>query len=495
MLLELRDYQQDAVQRAEDFFRSASRGDRLLFSAPTGTGKSVVELALLTGDRYIVTPRLEIVAGMLEKLGVEVPASDEKIAQAGQERGIWTPIRLRNKLVRGEVPQPSGLVFDEVHHAEADSWGELIALSGNPPCVGFTASPFRGTPRGTSALRKEWGEPVLLITLRDAVRRGYCALPTCRIVPLVDDDIIKVTSTGEFDVRSATETCASRVGEVVKMIGGFWDGTTYDRPTMLAVPSTEAVGLFVDALRAAGYSACGITADSSRADRQSGFRDCIGRQTALVQINVVSEGVDLPIRRLVDMKPMLSPVAWVQQFGRITRPGGESEYICCNRNLLRHAYLLEGLLPVAVIKENGGFEKASSRAAVRAIGFEAVGRFKAAELPFLGGITGHMYCLSTCEGTKVTEYAILTHPLHPTAFCAKRIRSAGQFGPKWEPLDRIPEIDAGFSSLPASPMSEKQAAWWKRSAAHYGLDPDAKVTRKSFAALPVLANCGVKFNV
>lgn len=492
---ELRDYQETGRQRAEAFFNSASPGDKLLFSAPTGTGKSVIELALLTGGRYIVTPRLEIVAGMLEKLGVEVPESDEKIAELGQSRGIWTPIRLRNQLAKGDVTQPTGLILDEIHHGTSDSWEEFIILAGNPPCVGFTASPFRGTPRGTAALRGAWGEPVNLIQLSEAVRRGYCALPRCSIVPLVDDDVIKVTSSGEFDVKSATAECTSRVGEVVKMIGGFWDGTTYDTPTMLAVPSTEAVGLFVSALSSSGFAARGITADSSRADRQTAFRDCLARRAVLVQINVVSEGVDLPIRRLIDMKPMLSPVAWLQQFGRITRPGGESEYICCNRNLLRHAYLLEGLLPVAVVKENGGFEKPSSRSAVRAIGFEAVGRFKAAELPFLGGVTGHMYCLSTCEGTTVTEYAILCHPLFASAFCAKRIRSSGQFGPKWEPLSAIPEIDAGFASLSASPMSEKQAAWWKRSAAHYGLDPDARVTRKSFAALPVLANCGVKFNV
>src|SRR5262249_51653183 len=62
--MNLRDYQQAAVRDAIAFLNAG--GERRCYAAPTGSGKSVIELAVLDAfpGGVLVTPRLEIIAGM-----------------------------------------------------------------------------------------------------------------------------------------------------------------------------------------------------------------------------------------------------------------------------------------------------------------------------------------------------------------------------------------------------------------------------------------------
>lgn len=771
--MQLRDYQQRAVDDAEAFLSTAARGDRRLYSAPTGTGKSVIELALLKEGRYLVTPSLEIIAGMLRKMGRDAPEQEEALATAAQAEGIWTPIRLRNRLAEASVPQPDAMILDECfvagtlvegipieeihvgqvlstgvvtrvfcnrapaelyfvrvagrelvstaghpyftnrgwvdaenlspgdfvlcdlsakfrvaesvpdspssrwpkhillgdlssetfvyhdvenesevrfrendrpesdagegdsaegvsvaqgdrapasdsrreretdprpagescrsdpgkragtrdtdeyekrlripdrlqsgyrlagptprdrsgrqqpphagassagseegrpltwarvdsievhergrserfasmcpdnrvynlevegshtyfvegvlvhncHHESSDSWQDFATLAANPPCVGFTATPYRGAPAERKKFRETWGEPHQILSLADSVRLGYSSLPKLSVAALLDDDKIKINPNGEFNVESANALIDSRIEDACILIQKYHP---FDRPTMLAVPSTEIVSLFLVELRKLGICCVGVTADTSRKDREAAFAQCLNEGVLLVQIKVVSEGVDLPIRRLIDLKPTLSPVAWLQQFGRITRPGGSSEYICCCRNLFRFAYLLDGLVPPSfVATEAQAFGDFSSRSALRSVGLEALGRLKATVLPFADGCQGTMYAVSTVESGRVIEYTIITHPAYPDPICARRTRGVGSFTDcRWEPLASIPIIEAGFASIPARRMSEKQEAWWKRDAGRYGLDASAAVNARSFQALPVLANLRRRF--
>jgi hypothetical protein len=191
---------------------------------------------------------------------------------------------------------------------------------------------------------------------------------------------------------------------------------------------------------------------------------------------------------------MLSPVRWLQQFGRITRPtDNPPHYVCTNRNLLRHAYLLDGCLPPAVVAEAAAaFGGLGKRAAARVIGLESLGRLKGVELPLRDGQTALAYCVSAVQGTQVREYAVIVHPAKADPIWATRTRvratesMPATYG-KWKACP-APEGLVGYSSVPPSPLSEKQAAWWKRSAGLYGLDPTATVTRKNFVALPVLSD-------
>lgn len=490
-------FQELAVDHASGFLAGAKPGERQLYASPTGTGKSFMELgvqARVPGS-WILTPKVEIVAGLLSKQGLDVgELSEDALFALAAEHRISTVVRLRNRLLQGGLETPVAIIVDEAHHETAETYQQIDLLCGLAPAVGFTASPYRGTPRSTAAFRQRWGEPVWILTYPEAVARGVLSFPTCRIVPVLDDDEVAV-SNGEFVVKEVEDATRSAFDRIAGIITPFYDGSSWDRPSMLAVPSVD-IALSLARFLPASVAVIGTT---PHRERVAAFESMVNRRTLLVQVAVVGEGVDLPIRRLVDLSPAISPVKWVQQFGRITRPvrPGElpPEYVCCNRNLLRHAYLLDGCLPPSIIADGQKFFGAGKRAGMRVVGLEGLGRFKGVEVPFAGGVEGLCYSLSSYEGGKLREYFALAHPAKEEVLWARRESGSKSDGTrsygKWsrcEPPDGV----EGFQSVRPSEVSAKQSAWWTRSAEFYGLDPTAKVSRKNFAVLPVLSDLGVR---
>lgn len=523
---------------------SPSPGAGKLYSSPTGTGKSVMELMALAAlpASLIITPKLEIVAGMLQKLGYpseQLAVSADKLADTALAERIITPIRARNLLARGEFPfAPEVLVVDEAHHDLAETYALIEAYLPHCIRIGLTATPFRGTPRGTADYLKRWGDEVTqVLTLPQAAVRGLFAVPSVEVWPLVDDDRIEVAN-GEFKGVAATSAVRSTLGALVEQCRTFMmcldsgyfqevgnPDAPWDKPTLFAVPTTDNVRDLAERLNAAGLPAAGVTQDTPRKERETLFARCVARKLALVQIDVISEGVDLPIRRLIDLRPTLSPVRWLQQLGRITRPvksgGSTSEYIVCCRNLERHSYLMEGLLPpIAVATAQKAFPKPTTRAVSRAVGFEGLGRFKPAEITLADGTIGQMlslyatYRTDACNvddgtgavagvaggtGFRKVDYAVLLHPCvsAPLVACRESTRN-GDGTVAWGRWRRLPDIPvnlSGFQSSTAGDLSDKQRDWWKRAAEPHGLDPTAKVTRRTFACLPVLRDTRTQFRV
>lgn len=470
-------FQKAAVDHAINFFNEASTGDKQLYAAPTGVGKSIIELLVQQrfADCWIVTPRQEIIDGMFAKGAID---------------RISTPIKLRNRLLDGTQEPPGKLIWDESHHQTADSYQQIELLTGLAPAIGYTATPYRGSPRSTAEFLKHWGEPLWLITYREAAQMGYISVPRYNMLPLVDDDEIEIVN-GEFVVESCEEKTIDRLDDLANHCKQ-WYSDKWDRPTIFAFPSSKICHEFARRMPAVRT----VSAETPPSERTEIFAQTVSREVALAHINVVTEGVDLPLRRLVDCSPMMSPVKWLQQLGRITRPTTERpEYICTNRNLLRHAYLLDGLVPPASIAEAeqilGHSERATSH---KSIGLEAIGRFKPSTVKTVSGITCHVYCMSVVHEDKVVEYAALAHPAYSPMW-AVRVHTKKEDGTrdwgKWVPSE-APESLRGFSSIPAREISEKQRAWWKRSATTRGVvgDPD----RKSFVVLPLLFDLNMRLS-
>ena len=481
------------------------------FTLTHNSGKSAAMRALQAAVRAgglecaILTPSLEIVRGFLGPLA-PADASDEALAAAGAAAGVTTHTRLQNAVLRGEATIPDVLLVDEVHHwIEGNSVpATLFAVAPESVWIGFTATPFRGTPQGTHDLRSQWGEPQILLTLPDAIREGFCSLPKMRVVPLVDDDQVKVAN-GEFVAKSASAAVSSRIGALAGLIRDL-----PKRPTVVAVPSTEVAGLLVEELDREGVDACAILQHTKPQDRLAAFDRCRRGTTVLVQIRVVSEGVDLPwLRQLVDARPVVSPVAWVQQLGRIMRPAGGGpddapEYICVCRNLERHAYLLGGVLPRSAIRQaQEAFPTPSSRAGSRGVGLESLRRFKAIPLPLADGLTAHMYSLFAPHGEGqapgCTELVSIVDPAGSVVTAARTVTYAPEGEPRgygpWTRLDEPPADLTGYATAQRhDPFSDKQREWWAKDAARVGLDPHAvgSLKRRQFGALPLLLKLHVR---
>jgi hypothetical protein len=311
--------------------------------------------------------------------------------------------------------------------------------------------------------------------------------------------------------KAASAACLSRVEALAELVdtryadaGGTTPaGETVTRfvatPTCISVPSSEVAGALVEALDRRGIEAHWVSQDTPAVLRARAYDRARGHGAVIVSIKVLAEGVDLPwLRRLVDARPTMSPVAWVQQLGRVMRPGPQRpHYVCVCRNLERHAYLLSGAVPrEAFALAQAAFGAPSKRGGVRALGLEALRDFKAIELPLAGGATGYMYMLYTADRERgiTTEYVAILDPTHEEPIVASRQNVLRPGEPaKWGvyaacavPLD----LDGFATSGHRGECSPAQVDWWQRSAERHGLDPGAAragLSRRAFAALPVLS--------
>jgi hypothetical protein len=498
-----------------------------LFSAPTNTGKSLCELMFLQAfpNSILVTPRLEIIAGMLDKLGHYVDdLTDKQLIDISWQYGIITPVRLRNILAKGELSfQPSYICLDEAHHSLAESWEDLHMYLNGCPVIGLTATPYRGTPKGTKKFREQWGNKVHeIISLKDSVKQGYFHIPKTVMWPLVDDDTIDVTN-GEFNVTKADEVIIDRIKALVNRctVSRFYckNSKLWDKPTIFSVPSTETAIQLTNELNNAGLATSVVIQSTPRKLRRNIFQKLVNCSTAIVQIDVVSEGVDLPVRRIVDIRPTMSPVKWIQQVGRIRAVPDDPtppEYICCCRNLERHAYLMEGHLPNSSVKEaQEAFGDClpsandptkfdynlTKRMGVRAVGLEGLGRFTYSHVQLLNGLWCITYNLVHVDGFSRNEYYVLVHPNFPEPVYGIKTSTVDQSTNEmkwghWRVIESIPDLK-GCSTLQIKNeefLSEKQRNRWTEDAERLGLNPHQQVTNRKLQSLFFLRNTGLRFS-
>jgi superfamily II DNA or RNA helicase len=553
----LRPYQTRGVVDAVEFVAHAREGSTApklrCYTAPTGTGKGTLQLALLKAlraeglDAWILTPSLEIVRGFLERLEVDTSGSSAKLAKTAFEYGIATGTRFINRVVKGEILVPDAIIIDEVHEfVEKNSIPETILnVVGDIPLIGYTATPYRATPRETKAFRDLWGEPIVLLTLKEAIKEDYLAFPQFSIWPLIDDDQVRVTR-GEFSARSLASATLSRLADLAKLVANFlfwvsgtpepgvkpdklrvtddpeldldtlcsglidlYDATNkrFDKPTMVSVSSTSVAHDLADRLvRQWRVPAFAVTQKTKAPIRARIYQACQEGRAALIQISVLTRGADLPgMRRLIDAQPTMSPVRWIQTIGRVMRPGDvPSEVIVTNRNLERHSYLLSGFVPTGVVVESQqAFGGPSIRTGARELGLEPLSRFKSTRVPLEGGghATSYMVYSSDTSGT-ITDYCVVIVPGKTTPLVARRLRvpTANALKPyDYESWRRcvLPSDFTGYASAQKRPLSDKQKVWWRRSARKYGLQEDAwtQITQHQFQVLPVLRDLQVKVAV
>lgn len=501
----LRPYQAAAVTAAQAF-EAESRGklqQRKLFTAPCGTGKGTIQIATLNAfraqglDAWIVTPSIEIIKGFLERVGEDVSGSSEAVARRAYDLGITTGTRLANRMADGRTSAPDVVLVDEVHQwVGANTTPEqLWAMAPMARWIGYTATPYRASIKGTQALLEAWGEPVRLITIAEAVDAGYIVLPTFRLAPLVDDDALTIRG-GDITPTSSAKAYTDELDSLAQLCA---DSYAARIPTCVSVSNATIAKRLARQLNATGTPARVVLQETPGAERTAVYAEVQEGAAILIQIRVLSVGADLPrLRRLIDCQPTLSPVLWLQTVGRVMRsaPGKTSEnteVLVTNRNLERHAYLLEGLVPGAVVAESQDeFDGPSARAGGgRVLGFERLGKFKQlrARLAAGGFVTFYsLYAQTPGASHKWRELTIMFLPWGET-ITATRQTSPGNWG-RWE-LTHLPAEMAGFAtSKRRQSISSKQRAWWERSAGRFGLvaEDAADLSPREFQILPVLSD-------
>lgn len=491
----LHDYQENTIDRVLQFASSDSK--RLLIASPTGTGKSIMELKVLSTlpNSWMITPRVEIICDMMAKMGLQFATQKEALDKAWKYR-ITTPIKFKNQLLAGYNCEPDYLLKDEAHHDEAQSWNDIdTMLPDHTRYIGFTASPYRGRPKETAEFLAKWGEPYWSITYFDAMTRGFISMPSCRTVPLVDDDLITLNSSGQFEITEVISNTECKLTDALQIAKPWFNASGKpNKPTLISVPSSKLFTQMAEVASTLNINLNFISQATTYEQRKRMLAECRDAKVALVHIDVISEGVDLPIRNHLDLAPCFSPVKFIQRFGRGTRPGDKGEYICTNRNLERHGYLLNGCVPLAQIRQAQlAFEKPTERSGVRAFGLTSLGKLRDFKVKLVDGLTLNCYNVTQMNENNKTEYIVILHPSYgnPFWFCktSPKVGDQMQWG-KWETIEAPSKLE-GFNSAKPYSLTPNQQKMWDNNAEKHGLCKLQPINAKIFQIVAVLKDVKV----
>lgn len=473
----LRDYQQTAVKLAKQAV--LARRNCLLVS-PTGTGKSYMMIAAhqqLAYSGMILTPSVDIIEGFNRK---------------GVDTNISTPLKFLNQLRKGIVkPLPEYLFVDEAHHSIAETYKEIYTCL-PVPIVGFTATPYRGQHKQNTEFLNLFDEVHTVLTWQKAIADGYLSLPLVETIPLVDDDLLKI-SRGEFCIEELT---ADTNDKMLTGLHELQERNFFSHPVMrcITLPSVASMVYCAKLLTEELNYRCAIVQGStSRAERDEAITKARSGEVTLLQCKILREGVDLPIRLLADFSPTLSPVQFLQHFGRACRPAKAfaPKYYCFNRNIQNHGYLLADILPPLTQRQAlEAYPTRPARNLYRFPGIETFGRIKPATVFRANGEPLLLYIVQSISDKTRQQHACLIDPSKPEPYWFTRDLPDG----KWAMCNAPTELQATGSINRTSPLSEKQIDWFRKQAHRYGLMAEQELDQRVFQLLPILYNCNLRLS-
>lgn len=319
--LDLRDYQQDWVER----FVDASSG---VLVGPPGSGKTVAAMGVLEavgGETLILVPSRELAAQWREELLAHTSLERDQIGEYHGGTKNVRPVTIATYQTAGmdrhrhvfDDREWGLVVYDEVHHIPAEVARRSADLQSKHR-LGLTATPVReddkeediytlvGPPIGT-----DWD------ALFDA---GYVAEPTVEIryVPWRDDD--------------ARYEYAAESGHTRRRLAAENPAKDEEVKHLLRQHADKQALVFVDYLEqgerlAEAIDAPFVSGETRHAEREALFdRFRTGALDALVVSRIGDEGIDLPDAELAVVASGLggSRRQGAQRAGRTMRPGGQS---------------------------------------------------------------------------------------------------------------------------------------------------------------------------
>lgn len=321
MTLQLRDYQQDLLDKTFRAFRKGYR--RPLVVAPCGAGKSYIFAELIRrtkGEALILTHRQEL-KEQHEKLLRNLAVKNARVAM------IFTEA---NRL--GKYPKPELIIADEAHLSRSNSWVKVIDYY-DTYTVGMTATPVRLDGRGMGDVYDTLIEGVDVRWLIDNHRLApyeYYA-PT-----LVDTNSMR-TIAGDYVVSDLERLMNERAiyGNVIESYLRFASG---ERSICYCV-SVEHARRTADAFNSAAIRAESLSAGTPEKRRRTILEDFrAGKITVLCNVGIISEGVSIDeVSCCILLRPTESIALGIQQMMRCMRylPGKTAKIIDCVGNYTR----------------------------------------------------------------------------------------------------------------------------------------------------------------
>lgn len=298
--MQLRDYQEQALHRVRLHLREGAKS--VLLVAPTGAGKGTIAAHVLKsavergGRALFLVHRGEILSDVRGRLAA-AGLLDTAILKAGEPAQLGAPVQLasvQTLAARQHVRPPATVVvWDEAHHAVADTYRQIREAYPDAVHLGLTATPQRAD---RSSLGDCFEALVVAATPRQLRDRGF----------LVPCDV-RAADPGEGLAMAPLEAY-QRWGEGKKAV--VFCATVAE--------SKAAAGAFA----AAGYSAGHIDGETDARTREGLLRRLeTGECQVLCNVFVLTEGVDIPsIEVCLLARGCQAESTFLQMVGRVLRP-------------------------------------------------------------------------------------------------------------------------------------------------------------------------------
>lgn len=323
MPIDLRLYQKKIISGLRTHI--AAGASRILIESMTGSGKTTVGAEIFRqvigqGKRGLwIAHREELITQAHERLalfGIEAgiiksgyPESPELPAQVASIQSLI------NRL--DTITPPDVIVIDETHHAIAPTYRRVISAFPDAKVIGLTATPWIADGRGLGEVFEHMIEGPQSSQL---IQEGFI-VPAKVIGSDRGIDFSSFRGSGEYSIEKMEKSIALRDldGDAPREFLSVFPVTG---TTVVFCRSVAHATAVLAEFEAAGVPAAvltGETADDYRRRMLADFK--AERIRALVTVDVVSEGYDIPSCSSVTMlRKTMSLALFLQQVGRALRP-------------------------------------------------------------------------------------------------------------------------------------------------------------------------------
>ena len=326
---DLRDYQNEAVERLVGSLRETGRGQVVL---ATGLGKTVVlaeTLAQLFRDEAVPGGRALVLAGTRELVDQLQRAFWHQLPKwigthrliGGEWPAYWDGITFAtvqsavSKL--DELPDFGVVLIDEAHHLGSETFRRVTHRLSHAMIGGVTATPWRGDGYDIDHLL---GQPVIKIGIAEGLRRGFlCDADYRMLADNIDWEIVRNQSRNRYSVSQLNRLLLlpTRDEEAARSIREVFN-QEQRRSAIVFCSTVIHAKSFAAMLRLFGFTAESITGDIDPRDRDrtmAAFRT--GKIDIVTTRDLFNEGVDFPdVDMIVFMRVTHSRRIFVQQLGR-----------------------------------------------------------------------------------------------------------------------------------------------------------------------------------
>jgi superfamily II DNA or RNA helicase len=346
---DLRAYQLDAIAEVDRVIAGGAR--RIIVTAPTGSGKTIIAAELIKAARdcgirvLVLVHRREIIRQTSFKLSAYgighgfiaagLVADPAQAVQLASVQTLWSRGMRRDAMA---MPAASLLIVDECHHCPAESYRGIIAEYPNAVLIGLTATPCRSDGGGLGGIFDTLIETPQVAEL---ITQGY--LVRTRVYAPTDPDLKGVrTVAGDYVERELADRMdrANLVGDIVT----HWHKFGERRKTVAFACSVAHSIHIRDEFLKSGVKAEHVDGSTPKPDRDAALaRLASGEIELIANCMVLTEGWDMPeVGCCILARPTRKMGLYRQMVGRVLRPAaGKADAIVLDHSgaVFRHGFV------------------------------------------------------------------------------------------------------------------------------------------------------------